>query len=366
MVPTVGVMIDEGPWWWGGMAVFTTLLGLSMLDLAESAGTMAVHVAAVGAAAVFGVIVAWLAVSRHPREDATAQPLLGALAVITMPLTVIAPHQLFFLATLGALSGLLLPPHRGLLVVAGVVLATLVVTSADRNVQGTVGQAIQVGAFGGFCYGWSRLEETNRELAKTREALAWLAVAQERARFSRDLHDLLGHSLTVIRAKSELASRLAVSDHERAGAEMAQVEQLARAALVEVREAVTGFRPVWEVELERATTGLRAAGIEPEVNEIGPPVPEPVGQTLAWVVREATTNVIRHSHASRCRISLSIAPDGVQVSVVDDGSAAANPVEGHGLRGMRERVTAAGGALRILSPTSGGVSVHVSLPLVLP
>ena len=149
----------------------------------------------------------------------------------------------------------------------------------------------------------TRIVERNRQLAAAREEIARLAVSDERNRFARDLHDLLGHSLTVVTIKAELAGRLMTLDPERALTEISDVERLAREALADVRAAVTGYREMsLTTELVSARIALGAAGIEADLpGEIGH-VPAASTELFCWSVREGITNVIRHSGARRCRV----------------------------------------------------------------
>jgi two-component system sensor histidine kinase DesK len=210
----------------------------------------------------------------------------------------------------------------------------------------------------------SRMAETNAELMAAREELAHLAVVSERLRFSRDLHDLLGHSLTVIRAKSELASRIAEDDPSRAGREMAEVEAVARQALSEVRDAVGGYRrPTLGAEVANARAALAAAGIDAEVAADGLTIGSDLDETLGWVLREAVTNVVRHSGAQRCVVEAVADDSGVRLEVVDDGLGRAAAVNlGHGLTGARERLAAVGGTLELANTPGRGFSVLARVP----
>ncbi len=146
-----------------------------------------------------------------------------------------------------------------------------------------------------------RLIRTNAELRFAREENARLAVSEERLRFARDLHDLLGHSLSLIALKSELAGRLIDVDPARARSEVHDIEQVTRDALREVREAVSGYRqPALDAELNGAQAALRAAGIECTIARHVDHLPSTIEATLGWTVREGVTNVIRHSAAQRC------------------------------------------------------------------
>ncbi|WP_405486217.1 sensor histidine kinase [Streptomyces sp. NBC_00096] len=225
------------------------------------------------------------------------------------------------------------------------------------------------------------LSETVRELRETRQELARAAVEQERLRFSRDLHDLLGHTLSVIVVKSEAARRLAPRDLDAALAQVADIESVGRQALVEIREAVTGYREASLAgELDRARGVLTAAGIEPVVRQSGPPLPPRTAALLGWVVRESVTNVIRHSGATGCEIEIRGAAGRVRLMITDDGGggvgsdppgdnrAGSGPTgsspTGSGLTGLTERLAAAGGTL-VSGPAPGrrGFRVTAELPV---
>jgi two-component system sensor histidine kinase DesK len=211
----------------------------------------------------------------------------------------------------------------------------------------------------------------NRELTEARDELARNAVADERLRFARDLHDLLGHSLSLIALKSELAGRLAETDPPRARAEMADVEDAARRALAEVRDAVSGSRQVsCGQAVAEARAALSGAGIAVRVPDRLPVLPGAVDAALGWVVREATTNVLRHSGARS--VSVELAEDGVRavLTVTDDGAGPEERVPllggtpGSGLAGLRERVAALGGELQAGRATGGGFQLRAQVPLV--
>lgn len=199
----------------------------------------------------------------------------------------------------------------------------------------------------------SKISSSNANLRVAHDEIARLAVVEERARFGRDLHDVLGHSLTVVTVKSELARRLVRIDPEKAEAEIADIEKLARSALSDLRLAVTNYREIALVsELAAAHTALLAAGITPHLPEAADAVDPALRGTFAWVLREGITNVIRHSGASECWVGLG--PDWLTVS--DDGRGG-TPVEigsGNGLRGLRERAEEAGAVLETGASTQGG------------
>ncbi|MGW4415833.1 histidine kinase [Streptomyces misionensis] len=210
------------------------------------------------------------------------------------------------------------------------------------------------------------LSEAVRELRAAREELARRAVAEERLRFSCDLHDLLGHTLSVIVVKSEAARRLAPRDLAAALGQITDIESVGRQALTEIREAVTGYREGGlATELDRARSALSAAGVEPVVRRSGTPLAPGTEALLGWVVREAVTNVVRHSAASRCEITVSGGAERVRLTVADDGPAKPSaPGTGTGLKGLTERLAAAGGTLTAGASPRGGFTVTAELPAV--
>jgi two-component system, NarL family, sensor histidine kinase DesK len=204
----------------------------------------------------------------------------------------------------------------------------------------------------------------NWELAEARGELARLAVAQERERFARDLHDLLGRSLSVITLKAELAGRLLQSKPAEAAREIGDVERVARQALGEVRDAVSGYsKPTLDGELEGARMALSAAGIETEVERPGVELTEDVEAVLAWAVREGATNVIRHSRARRCSLTVAATLGDASVEVLDDGPGrAANGNGGSGLTGLAARVGAFDGTVEAGERPDGGYRLRVTVP----
>ena len=206
------------------------------------------------------------------------------------------------------------------------------------------------------------LISVNAELAEAREELARNAVVEERMRFARDLHDLLGHSLSLIALKSELAGRLVERDPARARAEMADVEAAARRALAEVRDAVSGYRTVSLAQaLAEARSALSAANVTLRAPGSAIELPADVDAVLGWVVREATTNVLRHSGARTMTVDLRSEDDEAVLTVTDDGRGTAAP-RGTGLSGLAERVAALGGRLESGPLRAGGFRLVAVLP----
>ncbi|HLI02200.1 MAG TPA: sensor histidine kinase, partial [Acidimicrobiales bacterium] len=212
-------------------------------------------------------------------------------------------------------------------------------------------------------FGVSRLIEANHALKRAQADEARIAVAEERLRFARDLHDLLGHSLSVITLKSEVASRLMAADARRATQEVGEIHQIARQALREVREAVNGYRQATiAIELAGARTALAAAGIRwhEEIDSVE--LPEDSEAVLAWALREGVTNVVRHARATSCAVTLVADEDEVTATVSDDGRADGPVTFGNGLGGLGERVAAVGGTFSAGPRPGGGFRLRVTVP----
>ncbi len=207
-----------------------------------------------------------------------------------------------------------------------------------------VGVAFSVCAASLAVFGIQQMMLRNLALVSAQEENAELAVENERTRFARDLHDILGHSLTVITVKAELAQRLLDIDPERTRAELADLERLSRDALVDVRRAVEGYRELTlPGELTRARTALAAAGIEARVPSASDDVPTELRELFAWAVREGVTNVLRHSQARTCTIELG----SRRVEVRDDGRGTVEQGTGSGLLGLTERASAVGATVSV-------------------
>jgi two-component system sensor histidine kinase DesK len=211
-------------------------------------------------------------------------------------------------------------------------------------------------------YGFMQVHRGNYALAEARAQLASLAAENERSRIARDLHDLLGHSLTTITVKAGLATRLGQADPGRALEEIAEVEVLARRSLADVRAAVANYREVTLTgELATGRELLRAAAITADLPNAVDVVDPAHHELFGWVVREGLTNIVRHSHASSCAVRLSASA----VEIVDDGVGRTGPGSagppGNGLKGLRERVAAAGGVVDAGPLEPRGWRLRVSL-----
>jgi len=202
----------------------------------------------------------------------------------------------------------------------------------------------------------------NADLHATRAELADLAVAADRERLARELHDLLARTLSLIAVKAELASRLSAKGDTAAATELSDVQRLARQAVRDVREAVAGSHlPSVEAELAAAEVALRMAGIGISIERNGTHIDPAHESTLAWAVREAATNVVKHSGAQTCRIVLRGTEGSTTLEVEDDGRGAADGAMGTGLNGLAGRVHALGGTLEVGSSDGLGFRLLVRL-----
>ncbi|HXW07868.1 MAG TPA: sensor histidine kinase [Vicinamibacterales bacterium] len=213
---------------------------------------------------------------------------------------------------------------------------------------------------GGTNVHFAEMRRKDRALIKAHEEAEHLAAIAERERIARDLHDLLGHTLSVIVLKSELAAKIADRDPVRATAEIRDVERISRSALAEVRRAIHGYRGERLAdEMTAARRALEAAGVslEEELGSVALGVDEE--RALALGLREACTNVVRHARATRCRVTLTQAAGVVRLTIHDDGVGGVLE-EGAGLAGMRGRLTAVGG--RVLRDGSNGTRLMLEVP----
>ena len=212
-----------------------------------------------------------------------------------------------------------------------------------------------------------RLFRSNQQLLRKQEEVEHIARIAERERISRDLHDLLGHTLSLIAIKAELAGRLLERDAAATGKEIKDIEATARHALAEVRSAVTGYRQTgFAQELAQARAALAAADVELDVDVHAFAMPATAENVLALALREAVTNVLRHANATRCEVVLRQQDAQIVCHISDNGSALAGReaiAQGNGLRGMRERVSAAGGRLTLHARPGQGMALELYLPM---
>lgn len=326
--------------------------------------------------AVFGAVLVVL--FRHGPFSPSSVPLLAAAVVAMTGLALVA--QVGF----GATGGEALYFYAGVtaarlgserLALAGIAAVALAAALGTTAASGDWADGLTVGVtVATICltlFSLSALGRSNRELQAARLELADLAVGEERTRIARDLHDSLGHSLSLIALKSELARRVLADDPDRAATEIADVERVAREALGSVRETVSGYRqPTLAMELAGARVALSAAGIDAEVEPAPEDLPREVDAVLGWAVREGVTNVLRHSDAGRARIRVLVDEAVRAVEVEDDGLGAERDAvtgsaggDGSGLAGLRERAAALGGSLEAGPMPGRGFRLRVALPV---
>jgi len=219
------------------------------------------------------------------------------------------------------------------------------------------------GVIGGLNTHWAQVFVSNARLRMAQGEVERLAKIAERERIARDLHDVLGHTLSVIALKSELASKLMERDPARAAKEIREVNEVARDALAQVRSAVTGYRALGlSAEFEAMRKAFDTNGVTLSVEAEPLSLPPAHENALALVLREASTNVLRHANARTCRVRLATRNNVALLEIVDDGIGG-NSVEGNGLTGMRERVAALGG--RLVRDGRSGTRLEITLPLAL-
>jgi two-component system sensor histidine kinase DesK len=346
------------------------------------------------------VVLAGLVIRRMATTALTDQRIpvveLGFLLGLAITLFVVGGiNWLGTLAIAAAFSGRFSrTPWPALAGTAACVIAGIVVIIVRHYPSGNTFSVLVVPPLAAlFAYSASRRAITLDMLRRTRAELARAAAAEERLRIARDLHDLLGHSLSLITLKAELAGRVLTADPDRAATEIAELESVARQSLSDVREAVAGFRqPDLAGELTAARQLLDAAGIASQIASADTSgLPQPVDAALAWAIREGTTNVVRHSRATKVSIKVSTGQDSAIAEISDNGPAAledagrpgnpASPVPatgphgrtalsrarpaftGSGLAGLAERVRSLGGELAAGAIEPQGFLLRVVVPL---
>ena len=357
-----------------GLLVWAAFILVPIVSAITNTGSATEHILAIAAAVLFSAVYVWLVLTWF-EERARWRPVV--LAVVMLALAVVLtladrPSWGFLFTYAAACIGLVAPSPWGLPAVIGcaaIAAVTAGVAGAGGGAAG--GYAVSAVGIGLLLVLMRDLRMRNIELNEARAELALSAVAAERERFARDLHDLLGHSLSVIAIKAELAGRLVALDPERAAAEVADVEKVARESLREVRQAVSGYRrPSLDKELEGARVALSAAGIAAEVERAPVTLDPEVEAVLAWTVREGATNVIRHSGARHCSVTVRAGLSDAAVEVVDDGEGpacargeAAGPI-GNGIMGLRERAERLRGRIEAGGlPEGQGFRLAVSVPV---
>jgi two-component system sensor histidine kinase DesK len=326
--------------------------------------------------------VMWLhpmqSVPRRPAPVRRALFVLAGLTVLVLWLSVAYDSAfLWLLVGVSAIVGITLPARSAFVAVMALTLLTLFVSvGIDGGIATSdwlhiLPLVLLVRGLGLDMIGLVRLAGALREVHAARAEVARLAVIEERLRLARDLHDLLGHTLSLITLKSELAGRLIETHPTRAAQEIHEVERVARQTLREVREAVAGYRqPQLLSELEGARQLLEAAGIDCQIEHTTGRLPPATDAVLAWTIREGVTNVIRHSRAKHCAIRVTCEAGCARAEVIDDGEHGrpqhlTHRDTGSGLAGLSERVYAVGGQIEAgQTPTAGaaGFRLWVEVP----
>lgn len=275
----------------------------------------------------------------------------------------LGPDDLVYMTYAISAALIQIPPMNGLVLglttTTALLIGTTVADGAPDLNSASVLVVLTIALFG-----TRQVMLSNAELRAARDEIATLAVTEERARMARDLHDVLGHSLTTITVKAGLARRILESsrDGDKAIAELRDVEHLSRTALTEVRATVSGYRKAsLPAELVGARAALQAAEITADLPHAVDNVPAELQEPFAYVLREGVTNVIRHSGARRCEVRLGES----WIEIRDDGTGAhGNGSSGHGLAGLTERLTAVGGSLKAGPAPEGGFVVRASVAAV--
>lgn len=336
---------------WAYPSVWLVYLAQTVSDLHAHSSGASVVLGWLILAAFAGVYVAALPITRAGRRAPTVRALvvLALLVAAEAPLAQGGAFVMCVYMAVLAMSGL---GPWGPVTVAGLTVVAVVVPAAVPSWHSSFNwdMAVTIPIVAFAMYGFFVIMRSNRELNAARAEVARLAAENERSRIARDLHDLLGHSLATITVKAGLARRLVDHDPARAAREIGEVEELTRSTLSDVRAAVAGYREVLLAgELATAAGVLRAAGITAHLPGAVDAVRPQYRELFGWVVREGVTNIVRHSRARSCTIT--VGADWLEL--VDDGGGGGN-CAGNGLAGLGERVELAGGTLVAERPRMGG------------
>jgi two-component system sensor histidine kinase DesK len=320
-------------------------------------------------AGAYAVVYSWYCLWGHRSRNAAVPVgtvLLLTLLALALQYLVGMPNFNYLLIPL-AVAGFALAPRLASLTIACIATASLLEVVLLANVpagQLALRLALVVPVvllFGGGAMALRYLLNTLAELQAARAEIAQQAADRERARIARDLHDLLGHSLSLITLKGELATRL-LPEGTAGSNEVKDMVALSREALRQVREAVSGYRqPTLATELSAAQLALKAAGLEVDVRLGIGALDRQSEAVLGWVIREATTNVIRHAGARHCQISLGETDGQLQVEVLNDGWRVVQRPAGNGLRGLEERLASLGGTLEASPLPEAGFRLRATI-----
>ena len=340
----------EKPGWWA--LVFTPFIGFVFLDPWQHGASPLKWTLTIAGVLAFYALYSYAIAFSHTRR--TTLSLIGGVALLGY---IFAPFNLG--AALYIIYATSFVPYavegeaKATAKYIGIILALVFLETWLLNL-GAV--------FWGYSLGYSViLGFGNSWAARQMFAVERMAKVAERERIARDLHDVLGHALSVVILKSELAGRLVDRDPERAKAEIGDVERISREALAEVRRTISGYRSEnLETEFEHAKATLETAGVAVEAQSSKVPMTPGQETVLALALREAVTNVVRHAQAKKCRLSLREDSGVCLLEVQDDGCGGVQ-VEGSGLRGMRERIEALGGS--VARESREGTRLTITLPI---
>lgn len=329
-----------------------------VLETPQSAG---VRIVVIATTLIYGVLYAVTTFRRPwfspPMRVASVVAMSGCGITLA---AFLGPDDLVFMTFAISVALVQLPPMIGFLLGVTTTAALLIGTTIADGSPNWNAIAVLV-MLTVALFGTRRVIASNMELRAARDEIATLAVAEERARMARDLHDVLGHSLTTITVKAGLARRILESsgDDQQAIAELRDVEQLSRTALGEVRSTVSGYRKAsLAAELVGARVALQAAEIAADLPHAVDNVPAELQEPFAYVLREGVTNVIRHSNATRCAVRLGESWIEVRDDGTPNGTCSSN---GHGLGGLKERLAKVGGSLSAGPANEGGFVVRASV-----
>ncbi|MCP2242939.1 sensor histidine kinase [Lentzea aerocolonigenes] len=351
------------------------VIGYGVMATALATYSVPIGSAAFASSAVSSALIALLVlgVVSHPRVR--TNPALGYAALAGLAVCVYVPQFVFHNPNLGGVPGflagsaaLILPRWSGWVGFVAVVAGQGVIQAAFGFPTNDIAYGVMATMNHGLVlYALTRLRSMVIELHEAREELATAAVTQERLRFARDLHDLLGYSLSAITLKSELTHRLVTIDPDRARQELTEVLDISRQALADVRSVASSYRELsLNEETQSAQALLSAADIDvtmriDECTEL----PTDVRVTLATVLREGVTNLLRHSKAERCEIVLCSSPQRVTMDIINDGvpSSDRDSRSGSGIGNLTTRVCALGGSLDAGPTPERTFRLHAEIPL---
>lgn len=345
----------DGPWLW---LIYLPLYGITWFWVPPRANDLLISAAAFPIFMIL-YIGGHYAVKRGPE----GLPWIACITILAFTLGISTTGNWGVVTVYGfAMAGALHPRRLALVSIAAISAATIIFGLAFSIHASMWMTALFFGLIVAVANFFSaELSAKNAALIASQGEVRVMAAAAERERIARDLHDLLGHTLTVVAVKADLAARLVEVDPARAKIEMQDLQATARTALADIRSAVTGMRRVvLGAELAQARNALAAVDTTLAINGPDTTLPALIEETLAMLLREGATNVVRHARASHCEVKIDVEPHEVRFTLSDDG--VGGPIrEGNGLAGMRARVAAVGGTLNVKG--GQGTRIEAVLPI---